>query len=37
MYAYRNEKGWIQPRILFQPDIEPDGAIGTRHTMKSPL
>ena len=27
MYAYRNEKGWIQPRILFQPDIEPDGRL----------
>ncbi len=27
MYAYRNEKGWIRPRILFQPDIEPDGTL----------
>ena len=27
MYAYRNEKGWIQPRILFQPDIDPDGRL----------
>ena len=27
MYAYRNEKGWIPPRILFQPDIEPDGRL----------
>jgi hypothetical protein len=27
MYAYRNEKGWIVPRILFQPDIDPDGRL----------
>jgi len=27
MYAYRNAKGWIQPRILFQPDIDPDGRL----------
>ena len=27
MYAYRNDKGWIIPRILFQPDIDPDGRL----------
>jgi len=29
MYAYRNAKGWIVPRVLFQPDIDPDGRLRT--------
>ena len=27
MYSYRDEMGWVRPRILFQPDIDPDGRL----------
>jgi hypothetical protein len=27
MYSYREPEGWVRPRILFQPDIEPDGRL----------
>ena len=27
MYSYRDESGWVRPRILFQPDIDPDGRL----------
>jgi hypothetical protein len=27
MYTWRDETGWVRPRILFQPDIDPDGRL----------
>jgi hypothetical protein len=27
MYSFRDDSGWIRPRILFQPDIEHDGQL----------
>jgi len=27
LYSYRDETGWIRPRILFQPDIDADGRL----------
>jgi len=27
MYSYMDDTGWVRPRILFQPDIEPDGRL----------
>jgi hypothetical protein len=27
MYSWLDDTGWVKPRILFQPDIEPDGRL----------